>query len=157
MAKDDDKPVTRGEMAKFIDVVDAEIRPLRERQNAFDTRLESCFAKDDLVPGLDAFNGRLEALENSGRGDSAAPILAANKARAARAKGEATIPEGTVVRFKPHDGSGPKKGYAAIVCGSLIPREHFAAIYILWVLVPRKAYWEENIKEGTGDGTLQVI
>jgi hypothetical protein len=73
-----------------------------------------------------------------------------------RAKGEAVLRSGTVVMFRPADGLGPKEGYAAIVCASRIIREGFAALYTLWVLVPRKAHWEENVREGTRPGEFEV-
>lgn len=133
MANEDNKPATKGDLLKVVEGFQQELGKLTESLK------DRHFIYDDT---FSAVLQRLEAVEVG---------------KVATRRGENKIRPAMVVLFRPHDGEGPKEGYPAIICQGRVLRDGFAPVYALYVLIPRKAYWEENVKEGSGLGEFRVV
>jgi hypothetical protein len=154
VANEDKQPITRAEFNQAsLKLIDG----FKEELKGLDARMQKAFGELP-IPGLVELNKRLDEIENSATapGDKgAAPSMSSTAAKTRRKKGEAVVPTGTLVMFRPHDG-GPDEGFAAIVAASRFMRAGFPAVYCLWVLEPRKQRWEENVREGEQYGEFRV-
>jgi hypothetical protein len=162
MANEDKQPVLQGQYkADQVRLVDGLKEDLAKLRGDLTAQMEHGYSEaagrfHERMLDMGKRQDELEAAA-TGAGETGARVENnSNVARSARQQGKAHLGLGETVLFRPHDGSGPKGGWPAIVCSAMFPREGFPPVYALWVLEPRRQRWEENVKEGEGDGTFAV-